>query len=746
MNAERPQRDRANDITVACAAIAVFGALFSGAEPTGTWWWDPILNAAFAVAVVVAATRATDRAVIVALAPITMLAGFTPWLAFAVAACASFAASSWFRQHRPLLQPVTGALIAIVLFRMVDLGVFGLSAAAAALAAAVLGVSALRSASQSTQVRARNAALAVAASSVAFLGLGAVQALRAQGPADAGVDAARAGLDAARAGDPQALAVQLEQAQEQLTTAAGRVSSPLLQPLYLLPVAAHHLRAVNVAADAGLAVANEALAASEAGAISELRMRQGQIDLGQVVAMEPGLRATAAAMSDAGQQLRRADSGWLVGPLDTQLASFRSEIDDALPEANLAAEAASVLPRMLGIEKPRRYLLLFGSPAEAREFGGFVGGYAVLGVDAGSLDLVAAGGITDLFEIANANEFANPNSYPAEYVAVDPPTFPQNLTSTPSIETIARATQEVFPELFGAPVDGVIYVDPFALAALTELTGPLAVEGVEGGLQGDQVVEFLFDTQYRLFPDRDERFAAMAELASAAARQMAELDLPGPERLGEVLGPMARAGRLQAITYDPAENTFLTNLLLQRHFVAPSTIDSFAVIHTNGSPSKLDLFLTRQVTYDVTVDGDQLRAVVDVLLESEIDDDAPLATFGETDGTNRVLLSLYSPHELEEVLVNGAPHRVVTHEEFGFNRYALFTIELPAGEQARVRFTLDGQAPPSPYRLGIWQQPTVTPDQVEVRYRDATGVEATAAQTLEQGWIFSPEVDMNGSN
>jgi hypothetical protein len=167
-------------------------------------------------------------------------------------------------------------------------------------------------------------------------------------------------------------------------------------------------------------------------------------------------------------------------------------------------------------------------------------------------------------------------------------------------------------------------------------------------------------------------------------------------------------------------------------------IDAFAVIHTNGTASKLDLYLHRQVRYDVTVAGAGLQATVDVELRSEIPDDAPELTYGLTDGTNEVLLSLYSPHELTELTVNGQRHPFVVHEEFGFFRYALFKIPLTSGEPADVRFSLTGKAPPGPYRVGVWEQPGVNNDTVEIVYRVPGDEPVVESRELVQGWLFDP--------
>jgi len=737
----RAARASTSDVVVASAAVATVGAVFSGLEPTGTSWWDPVLAASVAIAFVVGATRASSRTLFAAVAIGALATGFTPWLAVGVAACVTYTLASQRTQHTTELRAVTGALSSIALFHLDDFGVFGLSAALAGAAIVGVVVSAYRRATVDARKPMRRVALVVGAAVALVLAIGGVQALLTRSTVNTGVEAARAAIEAARSGDPGALSREIGQAQESLAEADDRVSSPILQPLYLVPVAAQHLRAVSTATEHGLEVADEALAAAEEGGIEDLQMRQGQFDLDKLALIAPRLERAASALGDAMRTIERDRSPWLLPPVDDRLGSLLAEVAEVRQEADLAARAANVLPRMLGADAERRYLLLFGSPGEAREFGGFVGGYAVLAVDDGRLDLVRAGGINDLVPIANEGELDNPNSYPTEFLAADPVTFPQNLTSTPSITTIARAARDIFPELFGAPIDGVVYLDPYALAAMTELSGPVEVEGIGRPLVGDDIVDFLFDGQYRLFDsdERDDRFEAIGELASAMAEAFASADLPGPEELGRLLGPAARGGRLQVVTYDDEENAFLTAVRLQREFSAPPGLDSFALVHANATPSKLDLFLHRDVRYDVQVAPDgSLRAVLDVELRSVVPDDAPELTFGFTDGTNEVLLSLYSPHELVSVTVDGETHEYVAEPEFGFVRYSLFRIPLPADEQAHVRFELLGTAPEDDYRLGVWQQPLVNDDELEIVYRNGENSPISVRRALTEGWLFDP--------
>jgi len=727
------------EVIALCALIAGFGAGFSGTAPTGTPWWDVVLSTGLAIAFVVAGARASRTVLIGAAGLAATFVGLTPWLIFAVGGFAAALGAELGRRRIIELQAAGAALTFLALLHLRSVGFFGLSALLAGVAIVAVLVSGYRRFGDTSQGRIRRGLQFAAVLLVVVAAISVIVGLSLRSSADAGVTAAREGLAAARAGDTAELTAQLERAQEELQQANDTINSPLLSPLSYVPIAAQHLRSFSTATEQASIVASEALATTRDVDVESLQLRQGQFDLDLLASLAPQLQTTALRLEEATRAIEADRSPWLLPLVDDQLQSLVDEVVEVLPEARLAASAAEVVPGLLGADGERRYLMLFGSPGESREFGGFVGGYALLGIQGGSLNLVASGSINDLVDSDNKDPLDDPSSYPVEYVAVDPGVFPQNLTSTPNIFLIARAVQDVFPELHGRPIDGVVYADPYALAALTEFTGPVAIDGVGDPLDRNGFVDFMFRGQYEAFDGRQDRFGAMSALAAATAESLARSDLPGPERLGEVLGPLARAGRLQVVTYDDRENQFLASVKLQRNFVAPTEVDSFAVLQTNSTASKLDLYLHRDIRYDLTVGPDGgLTGVIDVELRSEIPVDVPPLTFGETTGTNLVLLSLYSRHELTDITVDGEPHQFVTHEEFGFFRYALFEVAVAPNQSVSVRFEVAGVVPEGEYRVGLWHQPLVNNDQVEVIYREPDTEAVRQQRELVETWLFDP--------
>jgi len=372
-----------------------------------------------------------------------------------------------------------------------------------------------------------------------------------------------------------------------------------------------------------------------------------------------------------------------------------------------------------------RYFVIFASPAESRELGGFVGSYGVVEADNGTLTKIDSGRVGKLREvIARTNAVLDhPDGYPDFFHRLDPEIFPQNLPGMPDLEAVARATTDLFPELNGAPIDGVMYIDPFAIEAILELTGPIRVDGLDRELNSLNTADFLTKDQYVEFESTVERFDFLTKVLDATFVALAQSELPGPERLGSVLGPVVRANRLQISTFDDESNTFLERIRLLNRFPVPDGSDFLAVLSSNAAPNKLDAYLTRSINYDVRIDpiSGELSSTIRVFLTSVVPDGLPDYVTGWAEefegvkrGENRSKVVVYSPHELTGVWENGVRSMAGFTREFGFNRYT-YTPTVEANETIQLVFEVAGNVELiDGYRLSIPHQPVVNTDTVTV--------------------------------
>lgn len=720
-----PGFDRKVALSVAIAAGAI--AALSAGEPTRLAGWDELLKFGFAAVVVLSAYRAPAWAVVVFAMIAVAAAGLSPWAMAAWIALGLALAAFPLVGISRVLQTGAAALAVQTLLRLPDLAVFGVPSLVATVAAAVLVVTGMAAANRRERDMISGVGMLLALALAVALVVGGAALLTARSDISRGVAAASRGLTAARAGDTSQVLDQLSTAESALRQASDRAGGPLTMGLRMVPVAAQNLEAIQSAADQGARVASTAATAARDADLESLRLSGASLPVDQLATMAPTLQATVAALTNAALALAEAESGWVLGPLQDRIGDFQTELAQVIPEAKVAAQAAAVVPGLLGSDGPRRYFIMFGTPAESREFGGFVGSWAMVHAQAGNLSLGESGRILRLYDLTRANTL-DPTSVPGWFSEMaEPTTYPQNLTSSPNFEVVATAARQVLAGVGDPDVDGFVYLDAWALRDMLQLTGPVDDPFGEAQLGFDNADEFFFDQQYRV--DRAEIFDELAIVAGQVIDQLSVTDLPGPEELGRILGPAARAGRIQMITFDPAENEFLRSVKLLRDFGPSGTQDFVGFVQTNSTASKLDLYLHRDVEYRVRVTGQgALSAVAAMTLRSQIPTDAPPFVFGpNTQGVNRPLLSLYTPHDAVSVTIDGEPAQVSVTTEFGLNRY-LIEFPVPAdGTPVEVEYTVLGQVDPTrAYDLTVWHQPLVNDDDVTVEY---VGPEGSFAQT-----------------
>ena len=730
---------RAEALVPAFAVAAAVAAAFSGAEATGTIVWDQLLLAATAAMFVLAAGVTPLWALIIVSTVAVVFVRSSIWV-FPVGLGLLLVIVAVAAPRVRWLAPLAAALSIQGLFRLSDIGFFGLPsllAGASILIVLAAGFRTLETTRKRSLVRVGVAATVLA---IVFSVVGGLVLLSARPDVEAGIEAARAGVAAARDGEPAEVVDELEVASGFLTAAEGRVNSLLATPLRLLPVASQHVDVIRTAVRHGSDIAELTSRSVSEADIGSITMQAGSVDLSALTAMQPDLVATAELLERAADDLTARRSGWLLAPIGTRVDDLTDELVELVPEARLAADAASVVPGLLSNDGPRRYFVAFGSPAESRELGGFVGSWALLELDRGSVRLIDSSRIQDLYDLTRQHGNLSLDRYPFTYsFDSQPHAWPQNITGTPDLTTVAAASRELFDGLGDGPIDGFVYVDSVALGAFIELTGPIRIDSLDEAITPGNAREFFLDGQYRL-ADRDELKADLGEIFRGVFEGLLDTTLPGPERLGRILGPSARQGHLQVATFDEAENAFFRSIKVQRPFGWPvdDAIDAFAIVGQNNSISKLDLYLHREVTYDIEIDDDGLLdGRVTVVLESDVPDDAPPLTLGKTDpdeigniaGRNVVQLSLFTPHIVDRAVLDGSEVVPLLSSEFGYSR-AQVEVTLEPGEVRTVVYDIRGVVPTrAPYSVQVWHQPLVNDDLVEISV--AEGGELPQTKTME---------------
>ena len=594
--------------------------------------------------------------------------------------------------------------------------------------------------------------------------LAVAAALLARGSVEDGIAGAEDGIDAIQDGDQDRAADLLLIAGNDFRSASDLLGGPLSWPARLVPVVAQHSRALGTAAREGQELAAAAVQTVTTADVDQIRGSNGAIDLELVRDVNAELRRANLVLRNSQAAIRSVRTAWLLPFLDDRLASVEVELLDIFGDIDLADQATAVLPGILGGAGPRQYLVLFVQPAESREYGGFVGAYGLLRADDGRLSLIESGSIGEDYGSGTAR-FENPGLYPQAYYEKEPARFPQNLTAIADLSTIASAARELSPQWRNDPdftIDGVMTIDPFALAGFLELTGPIEVDGRIDPIDASNVADYLLRDQYLEFADagRERRQDALHELASTVFDELLNIEIPGPDRLGAVFGPLARSDRLAFTTFDDDENALFRRILLDADLpVVGEDVQMIGVFGATIVAGKLDAYATRNLTYDVTVDPASGNAVgrLDVELINDAPPDAPLFVLRHLEqddltgeplvaGTNLMVLNLYTRADLGDFAVSDGADLVIGNRTPALSyQHQAIAVEVPIQSVRHASTQLTDTVTPGRYDVLIAAQPTALTGSVSLTVRPTDGwrIVGKAPLNADGSWTVVEDLDVH---
>lgn len=597
--------------------------------------------------------------------------------------------------------------------------------------------------------RLRTALVAVGVVVVLVLAAAGWLAFRAAQAADGLTEAGAvlADLESGLAGgDVGALADGLPGLQEDTARARAAASDPVWRVAEHVPWAGPNLTAVRTVAVAVDDVATDALpAVVELGGLvadPQVRRDDGSIDLGLFAAAAPALDRAATTTRTSAAAVGALDTTLLVdrvaGPV-TQVADGLGTAADALGSAS---DAARLLPPMLGADGPRTYLLLSLNSAELRSAGGIVGAVAAFTADQGAIRLVDQRSTLDLRPLdapvlpLTDEELAVHSDRLGRWV--------QNTVLTPDFPRSAELVSAMWTRSVGTPVDGVLAMDPVAVAYLLDATGPVEAGGVE--LTAGTVLDVLLREAYVRLPEAEEADAFYADVASSLFTAVSS----GRGETRDLLDALARASderRVRVWSAHPDEQDRLARTSLGADFLARPGDAAYAVqlpgeetttdgagldprspagaagvFLNDGSAGKLDYFLTTDLAVEELhcappPAAGWATAVLRLDLAYTPPGDIagyPRYVTGTADtglpvGGVATNITVYAPpggrildQRLGDQLVGGA---AATEQE---RAVSTLTSRLLPGETATYRFTVTVPAPAPGEGLDVWTTPTLT--------------------------------------
>lgn len=201
--------------------------------------------------------------------------------------------------------------------------------------------------------------------------------------------------------------------------------------------------------------------------------------------------------------------------LDARLAALNAEVAPLAPAARTLAgvpgfgRAAAQAPELLssanrllntavalepqwewllGLDAPRRYLVLVQNNHELRATGGFLSAFGSVLVDQGQIADLAFVDSYDLF--STAHEYPPAPMPMQEYMGIQLLT-PRDGNWSPDLPTTAETIRKLYTQETGQEVDGIITVDLDAVRHLVRALGSVRIDGVPTPLTAENVEQEL---------------------------------------------------------------------------------------------------------------------------------------------------------------------------------------------------------------------------------------------------------------
>ncbi len=730
--------------------IALVGAILAGmfpASPTGLGVADVLWCAALVGATSWAASRSRRWAWLWSSGIVAVFCISSWWVLVGAAALAMAMVAVFLKTRLRPLGAIIGAMVGLTALHLPAQGFHGLPSLAALVALFPLFGSAYERSSEVVTRRIRRGLLVaavLAGLATAALGVSAVLARRSLSEA---VHDSRQGLAEIRSGQQSTAAVGLDRASGEFAHAADLLDAFWTWPARLVPVVAQQRQALARASGAGAVIARTGSVAADTAPYQQLKAANGTVDLRTVITMQQPVAQTAAALLSAQRTLHAIRSDWLLPPVASPLADFSRQVDQALPQAQLASEALQDAPGLLGASGDRTYLILFTNPAESRFLGGFTGSFGILTAHQGKVSFTVGDRISLLFPGPAAANLAvtGESDFMNRYGRYDPARNLQNLTVSPDLPTDATVTRSLFHQYYGTWVDGVVVVDPFGLAALLKLTGPVDVPGLPVPLTADNAAHYLVYQQYVDYGnEKDDRKDILSAAGKATFKALTTRSLPGPADVGAALGPMVQQGRLLFYPFDASELPLFQRMGTVGGFDPDPSGDYLSLRSANANPSKIDSYLTRSIAYQVMYDpanGETEATATITLHNASPPGGLPEYLIGNSKdpsnggtvpvGTNTMYLSYYSPLVLSASTLNGQAVGVEYQHEKGAQVYSA-TLAVGPGQTSILVLHLSGALPPgSTYHLQVLNQPMVNSDNLSVDVQASSSAwHATTASGL----------------
>lgn len=320
----------------------------------------------------------------------------------------------------------------------------------------------------------------------------------------------------------------------------------------------------------------------------------GRFPVDRIAAMVAPAEQSEKAFDAAATTLEKVDTDSFLGPVREQFGKLETLVTEARSTLGSTYRAARMIPRMMGTDRPRYYLMVMQNNAELRSGGGLPGALSLVRMQDGKVDIV---------EQADMSELGRDTRPVVTLTAEENRIFGRILglaavdaTLTPDFQRSADIIRARWEREKGGRLDGMFFVDPVAVSYLLRGTGPVDVPRYRP-VDAANVVQAVENEIYRLTNDREIHSDYQQAVAEAVFDAFAAGRGDTAESIrGLVTGVLE--GRIRMHSFEPDNQAEIAGTMIAGEFSDQASNDPGVGIYINdGGPTKMQYYLK----YDAAV-------------------------------------------------------------------------------------------------------------------------------------------------
>lgn len=425
-------------------------------------------------------------------------------------------------------------------------------------------------------------------------------------------------------------------------------------------------------------------------------------------AAQPPFARADAKLGPAVSRLAADQSASLPGPVREQVDRVVATLGPVATQARIGSVTGDYLPDALGSAGERTYLLLLENPGELRPGGGFAGNVGTITFRNGNPVAVDVHPNSDFWPLIK-DRFPVP--YPlGNYLGFYDNNFDiGDVAWDPDFPTDAVLAERIYKSATGRQVDGTISIDPYAIAAFLEVTGPVDVPGYGTFSSSDffDKLQFIVNVRSGGAGEKD----ALGRVAPVILSRLIAAPLSSWPRSVVIFGDQVRGRHVQLYLHDPRLAAAARAGDADGRLLDQGSGDYLLVDDGNVGATKGDLYIKKVAKLKTEVHpGGLIRHQLDLLYDMPLPVDQADVVLNPGDGAYVDYLRVYLPGNASlasiEVTLDGKPgggslDRVTV--EHGAVVVAV-AIRVPRGHRVEVNMYYQAAVPATYHYDMLWQK------------------------------------------